>query len=65
MSHELKTPLANIREGTELLLDGAVGELATEQREVTDILRSNGLKASAADREPAEFQRLASATSEF
>ena len=44
MSHELKTPLANIREGTELLLDGAVGELATEQREVTDILRSNGLK---------------------
>ena len=44
MSHELKTPLANIREGTELLLDGAVGELKTEQREVTDILRSNGLK---------------------
>ncbi|MEL7373279.1 MAG: HAMP domain-containing protein, partial [Pseudomonadota bacterium] len=27
MSHELKTPLANIREGTELLLDGSVGEL--------------------------------------
>ena len=25
MSHELKTPLANIREGTELLMDGAVG----------------------------------------
>jgi len=24
MSHELKTPLANIREGTELLMDGAV-----------------------------------------
>lgn len=44
MSHELKTPLANIREGTELLLDGAVGELDTDQREVTDILRSNGLK---------------------
>lgn len=44
MSHELKTPLANIREGTELLLDGAVGELDKDQREVTDILRSNGLK---------------------
>lgn len=44
MSHELKTPLANIREGTELLLDGAVGELAREQREVTGILRDNGLK---------------------
>ena len=44
MSHELKTPLANIREGTELLLDGSVGELDTPQREVTDILRMNGLK---------------------
>ena len=44
MSHELKTPLANIREGTELLLDGTVGELEQPQREVTDILRMNGLK---------------------
>ena len=44
MSHELKTPLANIREGTELLLDGSVGELEGSQREVTDILRMNGLK---------------------
>ncbi len=44
MSHELKTPLANIREGTELLLDGSVGELQNQQREVTDILRMNGLK---------------------
>jgi two-component system sensor histidine kinase GlrK len=44
MSHELKTPLANIREGTELLMDGAVGELATGQREVTGILRENGLR---------------------
>jgi len=44
MSHELKTPLANIREGTELLLDGSVGELEGSQREVTDILRTNGLK---------------------
>ena len=44
MSHELKTPLANIREGTELLMDGAVGELDTGQREVTAILRDNGIK---------------------
>jgi two-component system sensor histidine kinase GlrK len=44
MSHELKTPLANIREGTELLLDGTVGDLDKPQREVTDILRANGLK---------------------
>jgi two-component system, NtrC family, sensor histidine kinase GlrK len=44
MSHELKTPLANIREGTELLMDGAVGELDGNQREVTAILRENGIK---------------------
>jgi two-component system sensor histidine kinase GlrK len=44
MSHELKTPLANIREGTELLMDGSVGALADDQREVTAILRENGLK---------------------
>jgi two-component system, NtrC family, sensor histidine kinase GlrK len=44
MSHELKTPLANIREGTELLMDGAVGELDSNQREVTAILRENGIK---------------------
>ena len=44
MSHELKTPLANIREGTELLLDGSVGQLDDAQEEVTDILRSNGIR---------------------
>src|SRR5215468_4909944 len=44
MSHELKTPLANIREGTELLVDGAVGELDSAQREVVTILRDNGIK---------------------
>ena len=44
MSHELKTPLANICEGTELLMDGAVGELDPSQREVTAILRDNGIK---------------------
>lgn len=44
MSHELKTPLANIREGTELLMDGAVGELDSNQREVAAILRDNGIR---------------------
>ncbi len=44
MSHELKTPLANIREGTELLIEGAVGELDANQREIAVILRENGIK---------------------
>jgi len=44
MSHELKTPLANIREGTELMVEGVVGELTTGQREVVQILRDNSIK---------------------
>ena len=44
MSHELKTPLANIREGTELLMDGAVGALGSGQREVMTILQDNSIK---------------------
>ena len=44
MSHELKTPLAGVREGTELLLDGAVGALTSGQREVGEILRDNSIR---------------------
>ena len=44
MSHELKTPLAGVREGTELLLDGAVGALTAGQREVGEILRDNSIR---------------------
>ena len=59
MSHELKTPLANIREGTELLMDGAVGELDSGQREVTEILRDNGIKLQRLIENLLELQRLA------
>ncbi|CBG89242.1 two-component system sensor kinase [Citrobacter rodentium ICC168] len=38
LSHELKTPLASMREGTELLADGVVGPLTPEQKEVVGIL---------------------------
>lgn len=44
MSHELKTPLANLREGNELLLEGAVGALNEEQREVAAIMRDNSVR---------------------
>lgn len=42
MSHELKTPLANIRESTGLLLDNTVGELSPAQREIVSILDNSG-----------------------
>ncbi|HVS26804.1 MAG TPA: ATP-binding protein [Burkholderiales bacterium] len=44
VSHELKTPLTAIREGSELLNDEVAGKLSGEQREITSILRQNSLQ---------------------
>lgn len=41
ISHELKTPLASIHEGSELLKDRVPGELNSAQEEVVDIVRDN------------------------
>jgi two-component system, NtrC family, sensor histidine kinase GlrK len=41
VSHELKTPLAALREGVSLLEDGIAGTLSVSQREVARILRQN------------------------
>lgn len=41
ISHELKTPLAAIREGTELLYDHSVGELNAEQQEISHIIKNS------------------------
>jgi len=41
VSHELKTPLAALREGVALLEDGVTGTLSGSQREVARILRQN------------------------
>lgn len=47
MSHELKTPLASIREGTDLLMDDTVGSLSIHQREIVGILHESGLELQA------------------
>ncbi|WP_286265946.1 sensor histidine kinase [Thalassotalea atypica] len=39
ISHELKTPLAAIREGTELIYDNSVGELNDDQQEIVKIIK--------------------------
>ena len=44
VSHELKTPLAALREGVALLQDGVTGELTAGQREVAQILHHNTLQ---------------------
>ena len=41
VSHELKTPLASLREGVSLLADGVLGRLSSEQCEVVDMLDHN------------------------
>lgn len=41
VSHELKTPLASLREGIALLQDRVVGDLTAGQREVVTILEQN------------------------
>lgn len=43
VSHELKTPLTALREGTDLLAEEVVGPLNGEQREVAGILQQNCL----------------------
>ncbi len=41
ISHELKTPLTALREGSDLLAEEVVGQLNEEQREVARILKQN------------------------
>jgi two-component system sensor histidine kinase GlrK len=41
ISHELKTPLAALREGVSLLEEGVTGALNADQKEVAGILRHN------------------------
>ncbi|MGQ5524402.1 ATP-binding protein [Chitinimonas sp. PSY-7] len=43
VSHELKTPLAALREGVALLSDEVAGPMSKQQQEITHILRQNTL----------------------
>jgi len=44
LSHELKTPLTALREGSDLLFSGVVGNLNAEQREIARILQENSIE---------------------
>jgi two-component system sensor histidine kinase GlrK len=44
VSHELKTPLTALREGSDLLSSGVVGNLNAEQREIARILQENSIE---------------------
>lgn len=42
MSHELKTPLASVREGSALLADGVAGDLSPRQLEILELIDASG-----------------------
>ncbi len=43
VSHELKTPLTALREGSELLAEGMAGQLQPRQQEIVGIVRENSI----------------------
>ena len=57
ISHELKTPLTTLREGSELLLDDDARGLNAEQREIAHILRDSGLQLQRLIEDLLEFGR--------
>ena len=63
LSHDLKTPLAALREGTELLNDQVAGPLAPPQRQVVAIMRDNSLKLQRLIEELLGYQRALHAAS--
>jgi two-component system sensor histidine kinase GlrK len=44
ISHELKTPLASLREGADLLAEQVTGHLSQQQHEIVEIVRQNGIE---------------------
>lgn len=44
LSHELKTPLASLREGADLLLEQVTGPLTAEQEEICELLVHNSFR---------------------
>ncbi len=65
LSHELKTPLATLREGADLLEEQVVGELNYEQREIVQLMKIGAFQLNGMVENLLEFQRLASRQQRF
>jgi two-component system sensor histidine kinase GlrK len=63
LSHELKTPLASLREGAELLNDQVAGPLAPPQRAVVSIIRDNSVRLQRLIEDLLDYQRALHAAS--
>jgi len=62
VSHELKTPLTAVREGSELLNDRIVGEMSTQQTDVVRIIRDNTVSLQRLIEDLLSYQQHKSAT---
>ncbi|MGH8592600.1 MAG: sensor histidine kinase [Gammaproteobacteria bacterium] len=59
VSHELKTPLTALREGSQLLREEVVGRLNTDQAEIAEILHKNCLQLQDRIEDFLRFNRIA------
>lgn len=60
ISHELKTPLATLTEGTELLQDEVVGELNREQHKIIELLQIANIRLNGLIENLLEYQKITS-----
>ena len=60
VSHELKTPLATLKEGTDLLAENVVGELNTEQQDIIQLMKIGNITINDLVENLIEYQRTIS-----
>jgi two-component system sensor histidine kinase GlrK len=58
ISHELKTPLASLREGADLLADQVIGHLSQQQHEIIEIVRQNSIELQRLIENLIDYNRL-------
>lgn len=58
MSHELKTPLTTLREGSDLLAEQVIGDLNTSQLEVANLLQTNSRQLQSLIEQLLDYSRL-------
>ncbi|MBO1519224.1 sensor histidine kinase [Oceanisphaera pacifica] len=58
LSHELKTPLASLREGADLLMEQVTGPLNTDQQEVCELLVHNSFRLQELIEQLLDYNRI-------
>lgn len=58
MSHELKTPLTTLREGSDLLAEEVAGQLNSSQKEIVGLLQTNAVQLQSLIEQLLDYNRL-------